>query len=309
MTHKEDRTSINWLQHFTDKHNEGYFPPRIRSWMNEVDSSHSQIRNILGGDKIVLTFELKNIQDKAEDCNQLLKEILLKIPYYLVTYGFSIDDLKYPIIKPYNAKNPVRTIKHILTYAEKNNSPNLEIIKKLTNKLGEEYAKAKTENKKVAIVLSTTPQAFALLGHYGVDKDSCFGQRGVNSKHKFVLATVKNTFVITIRDIDETGKYPEDEFAEQDKCPILGRMWGFLDAKDRVLNICNYYGAKGFLSGNAIRILKKTAAKVLMEEENKINLFNNMIEKIDRDVIYHNYQKHDMSFSPNKQIEEQVLEI
>lgn len=78
----------------------------------------------------------------------------------------------------------------------KNKIPN-DISQKvmiILSKLGAIWDFENNQNK-YKLLLTSHPGIFAQLGHFGVDRGSCFSHGGINRVQKFVLAQSKNTFI------------------------------------------------------------------------------------------------------------------
>jgi hypothetical protein len=244
---------FGWFAKFHNKER-GYAPGSVPAFFDNVEKKHADIREIINGVRVNNEFVLDNIrlQPDAAKIDPLIDELSRVLPYYLVDNLFE----RAVLYKP-NLDNGMRTGKHIAQYAARNYpSSYIERVNNIVSKLGECWANTKTITVTLNTTLSTSAKAFVMLGHYGPDNASCFGQTGCNAINKFTLAECKNTFVFLIK--DKEGRIYEPTNSKN----TLARLWGFMDIENKVVNFCNYY-SRHIRDSEAFETCKRQAAQML----------------------------------------------
>jgi hypothetical protein len=240
--------------------NGGYTPNHRSSWIKRIDTTHEKLRKFLGGFRFERKYELKSQQQTAKksDVESIINSILKIVPDYLEYYTYTTDVFLLPTI-PQGTHSAIRVGKHVKTHAEQRlrsdpeRAEKLKNLDKLISKLGEAWAKSRTNDIELEINLTTSPKAFTLLGHYGPDQDSCFRQGSDKTQHKYTLAQSRNTFVIVISKFDE----------KKGKIKNLARCYGFTNDAFTIFNCSNYYFAPGFQEGDCIEAIKKLLGRSL----------------------------------------------
>ena len=252
-----------WYKKFLDKHG-GFSPTNLDLWIDRVNSNHEFIRSVMGADLVSLEIELEEYQNAISDDMAAMYYTQMSdiiggfdgMTRYLK--GDIFEMLKRPT---YNAgtHDSIKTAKHIRQCLERYAADYQSStwfstvwvkLEAVLSKLGEEWSKARTKNGKYHVTISTTPKAFALLGHYKTDVDSCFRQNGSSQQDKYCVGQSNNTFVITVA---ENGTN-------------IIRAFGCLDRPTKTVHLANQYYLPGVCEGDAIEIFKKSFSKAFNVE-------------------------------------------
>lgn len=246
----------------------GWVPKDLDAWVKEVDESHEEIRKLLGG--VRKTFKLPATEGLVPaDFNSVyyMKRTIDRIiPSYFTKYELTQDVLSFPNIR--KLRN-ISTAKHILGYADRQKvSPeSRKTLEDELAKLGLAWAKAKIKSPETNVTITTTPQAFALLGLLPCDKSSCFKHGAGNSDKRYAVGIMKDSFVIMYHTDEEV-----EEKVENDK--ISGRSIGVLSKHEDefILNNTNNYPQLGGLTATSKAVgtptqLEKLASAFLGFEE------------------------------------------
>lgn len=246
-----------------------FVPSNPLYWLNRVEEKHSRLRTILGAEKVSQTINLEKEQEilNIKDIKAQIDGILHIIPNYLSDNNFDINVFASPYIQ-LGTHNAIKLSKHVITYASnflrrihgtEECVQRIKNIERLLSEIGKELSKKQVTAQQLEVTLSTTHKAFALLGHYGPDEDSCFNQSSDKPSHKYILAQSENTFVITIAGENKKGKIKN-----------LARAFGWFDNSFNVANVSNYYARSEISEGNAIKCLKIFFSTLLQKEVNFI---------------------------------------
>lgn len=208
----------------------------LSRFIEEVESNHEGIRNILGGDSkeidIQMTFE--NQSDKYD------LAVVSSIKTYILTYTrLTVSDEE--IIA--NKVGRISLSKHCLRamdrmrkdglYRQSDVDIRIRIINENIARLHRDVA----SDGEYRVEITTRPKDFLKLGHYGdIDSQSCFGDDRCNRHNKFNLGVFKDSFVIKIY---------------RDKNQLVGRCFGYHNNNNAV--ICNHY-TYGINKGSAATI-------------------------------------------------------
>ncbi len=247
-----------WMDDFHNKHR-GLKPPK--KWFENVENSHSEIRNRLGGINKIIPVQLDEIQipiDFSEIKEEITKLAYL-IPGYFIQYKFEFGKLCVPLI-PSGDFQGMRWGKHIQTWMKKDGLKTQENVdaSKVNNvlsTLGEKWSRCKTEKNSLEVCISTDPKAFASLGYYGPDRDSCFKQKGQNQLHKYILGQFKNSYVVLV------GKSIDPDIAKNDN--VVSRLWGIANDDMSVWNVCNVYSQPRFPEGSIHQAIEKAFSTII----------------------------------------------
>lgn len=284
----------SWITEDFNKRHKGFVPKNIKKWYDNIESSHGEIRKLLGGTKYENTIKLKSQQNPANrnEAMPIIASLVGLIPGYLRDYQLTSESLLLPTI-PRGSHNAQKISKHIKTYAQERydlGSDASKEIDRLLSELGTLWSKARTNESELTVTISTTPKGFALLGHYGPDSDSCFRQGSDKTDHKYIFGQSKNTFVITI------SKFYE----EKKKHVNVARCMGFANDDMTVFSLANYYFLPKFQEGDAIEAIKQTFEKLVGKP---LNFVENVVSY---SVVYHNPYGN-WALSTNENIDRQVL--
>jgi hypothetical protein len=288
-----------------------------RTWFDHVQERHQELRKTIGGIRIHSALELKDYQRAASEssCRVTIDQIVGLLPGYLGFYGLNRRDFLVPTLP-----SGMRIGKHLIFYAERIAKLNREQIQTLNNliaRLGEHWANARTTKQTIHTTLTTSAKGFVLLGHYGPDNGSCFGQTSANVSHKYNLAERENTFVLLIK--NNKGRVDEPQNSQN----TIARMWGFYKSNINggTVNFCNFYARNSqydnLLNGNALEICRQQAAGILKVETKSIKHTENAISIAGTNHIPHQYKpiwhnstaKQNWTFYTGDHIETQFLEF
>jgi len=259
---------ISYLNKFIER-NGGYCPNNIDKWFYQVDKNHKDVREVLGGNSIQKFYKLTAVENpidvKSGDGGQIINEIEKLFPRiyeYLRKEDRSI--FEYSTLAE-NNHNAIKVSKLIMKFAPRYFAEhfgtvqciaNTKELEKLLSKLGEVWAKNRTNDCELEVTLSTNHKGFLLLGHYGVDDNSCFRQKSSSPKDKFILAQSPETFVISVSKEDKrTGKHIN-----------VARAFGWYNKTTETFNLRNYYFRNGFQEGDFLELCKKLFSDLLGEK-------------------------------------------
>lgn len=237
-------------------------------WPEQVVCKHRALIKKLGSDEIRRTISLGEMQIPLD--NFVISEFSYKMPaairQYYSEYGYySYDLLKYPTIQ-HGKFVGMKVSKHMQRWASKHmKDPNqINYLSKTLSELGEQWAKCQIKNYEVEIVLTTKPEAFAMLGHYPPDHKagSCFRQRGCRNIDKFALGEHPRSFVLLAgKNIDVPNNISG----------VTSRMWGIADRSINTFYITNQYHSVGSLKGTTLAAIERFFKEVLGQEISKAN--------------------------------------
>lgn len=254
----------NWINTSFKKKHEGFFPTNLRTWFDRVESSHVDIRKLLGGIRKQSFYKLDSTQNSIskQEAEPIVREITNILPQYLAGYGFTDEVFLKPTVQQ-GTHSVFKVGKHIRTYALSQlrdtnfyGEAKAKIAKldQALSKLGLLWSKARTSSSDLEATLSTSAKSFTLLGHYGPDSDSCFRNGSDKTNHKFVLGQTPNTFTFTISKRHETKPKNINVF----------RAFGWINQD--VINFCNPYLVPGFAEGDAIEVMRRISSEILRTE-------------------------------------------
>jgi hypothetical protein len=234
-----------------------YYPDDMDAWIEKVDQSHTEVRELLGGVRRNFQFSCKNEQQihALDDCSAYVNAVVNCMPEYLSTYGLEKEDLAYPNLK--KCKN-ISTTKHILGYADraKITGYNLDCVRSYVTSLGNVYARRKAVTGEFSVTISTHPKAFCQIGSYGIDNSSCFMQGAFNSDKKYTYGAHKDTAVFLIREgINDL---------HEDKKGVICRALITFTEGCQIMNLSNSKtgGIFGYDYNKIVPIVNKTCAEL-----------------------------------------------
>jgi hypothetical protein len=182
-----------------------YYPDDINLWVDKIDNSHKELRDILGGVKKSFILDLsEDGKIDISDCQTTINAILKYLPEYLSTYDLTIEDISYPTI---SKQKDISTTKHIMGYVgrKKITSYTKEDISYYCSALGQIFENRKLAKGKYEVTISTHPKEFSSIGSFNIDKGSCFAQGSFNSDKKYTYAIYPNSAVVIAKKESETG--------------------------------------------------------------------------------------------------------
>lgn len=290
----DDNTKfLTWFGDFIGRH-EGFKPSNVSRWFDRVEKSHTSLRALLGGTRFEKKIKIKSQQGSLnpEDVYDEVNVINQLLPGFLNYHGYDASVLLTPNINQ-GSHSSTRIAKTIQTYAAKQvkdrrlTTNGLQEIETMLSKLGEKWGKARTSDIELDVTITTSAKAFALLGHYGPDIDSCFRQGSERPIQKYVLGQTDNSFVCLISQHDKV----------KNKDRVVSRSFGFFTDELKIAHFCNYYFRPGFAEGDGIAAITSVMNSLWKDavefHENKMVIHGSP------DSIYHNpYGK--WSFSKGK---------
>lgn len=272
---QQDIEFLTWFGDEFLRRNGGFAPSAIFRWLKNVRRSHEELVGIFGKDIIHTPVSIKKIDDsitKAE-IQSIIKEINENLPDFLSTLGHLLK------------RGVVLTEEALMTGVVPNGTHNVFKLSPLLSKAIDQYKKAGIlggssslvwsrkmnklaslwnavksidEDFSVEVTMSCTPKSFALIAHYGPDKDSCFRQGSLNNRdnQKYILGQTKNTFVITISRF----------IPELEKTKNVARILGYYDSDTKAISVFNYYFNKYITEHYTKIILTKAISDIWKDE-------------------------------------------
>lgn len=247
-----------WLNSgFLKRNSDGWIPPDLEMWYSTIDKNHIKIRQLLKDKTIQKTYNLTSMQKPIDVNSDAVSNIINRLeeidPKFLKNLALTREDFQYPIVThgTHNAKRLSKVLSQYFKDILYNNISTLLEVEKLISTLGIIWAKNKTNSCNLEITLSTNARAFALLGHYGPDKDSCFRQGSTSPHDKWIFAQSQDTFVISVSQPNEKKKNKRENVA---------RALGWFDG---CFHVRNYYFAPGFQEGDFLSLLEIFFAEIL----------------------------------------------
>lgn len=228
-------------------------------WFDRVEQSHQNIRNALGGIRKIVEVPFKDIQVPVDfaEIDKITHEMLVYIPGYFAQYKLVRRDFCISTVNKGNQFG-MKWGKHIQHWMKANNCDE-ELVTRINNlvsRLGDKWSKAKTSELKMYVNITTSPQAFILLGHYGeIDQQSCFRHGSSNHSHKYILAQSPNSYVILV------STSPDIEGANLNT--LQARFWGVANADLTRWSVANYYARKHAPEGNIYQAVERLYAEIL----------------------------------------------
>jgi hypothetical protein len=262
MTSQNPQEFSNWYDSFIKQY--GVLPDfDVKTWHNNVENNHKEIRERLGGIQKVVKCELKQSE------HPVVEDFLI-YPSYLLLYRIIPDFFEQEKCTLSRLCCPIDTLDHnikwgkqILRYAKKISlsEEKLKEIEVILAKLGEIWATTKIATTTLYLVLDTSAEAFCRLGYYEKDDGSCFANNGLNSIHKFMLGQTHNSFVGFVTN---NGRYtdPDDVSGY-----CLVRFWGFYDHKNDIWHTCNTYPKTPDKHGSILKCMERGFNSLLDIEE------------------------------------------
>jgi len=234
-----------WMDDSFLKRNGGYQPQNLKKWYDKVEENHKPLRALLKG-KTKETFEIPIkstfINEKNPEIESIISNICSILPNIYVD-NIQKEDMFYSPTISTSSHSVVKTTKFINNYAEnyfKNQAYNSDKYPYADNKiklsallssLGKAWSKLKTSDITFYATVSTTPFSFALMGHYGCEKDSCFRQGSNKTKHKYAIGQSRDTCVITIAVLDD----------KNNKLKNIARIIGYYGSITHSFHLLNLY--------------------------------------------------------------------
>jgi hypothetical protein len=243
-----------WYTNFCKKYN----GIKVKdSWFDSVESAHTDIRTKIGGNSKILKIKLESVQRETpkNEITSIVDNIYELIPLYFRSYNFDkYTHFLYPEIALTEHKD-VKIGKHISNWAnqvnkdplvwgsrEKIDSKVIDQVNTYISQLGQIWSRQKTDDIEVNVGIFTDARAFTMIGHYGIDKRSCFSQCRMNQHNKYYLGRAKDSYVILVS--------KTDKFFDDDSEDILARAWGTTTSNHSKYNCNNLYIKPGITTGN-----------------------------------------------------------
>jgi hypothetical protein len=228
------------LEYQINSYTPNYRPKDIKAWIERVDQTHQEIRELLGGFDKTFTIESGGEEKPVQfaSASKIIKAIEALIPNYYNVYQFNYQ--VFLLSKLYHKDKEYSTAKHVLGYAKRARlDPEKTIqLSNLLGELGVLWAASKARKKQVTIYISTHPKHFALIGNYPICQisGSCFAQTGMNVDKKFAVGAKDNTFVCLVKNNSSNGNWDEHDKA------ITIRFFGTINPDHSIINFCNQNG-------------------------------------------------------------------
>ncbi len=260
-------------------------------WFNKVEKAQIEIRKFFGGVNKSFQIELKDQVNRLSSVNILLfnNQILKYLPNYYSFHNFPADIIacEYFQLSYSNARKGSRVSSHIIKYMSEilkidELSDTYSEVKKILAKLGQEWALLKTKVCNINAIFSTDPVAYSLLGNYGCDDGSCFGQGRERNTNKYFLGQTPNSFVLLLTN-DNISEVSENRYMNPEN---ICRCWGFSFNNNTEIQISNYYPKKGEIEGNLHNAIVSASFKLFGVESSEDIVVNG--RKYNIRNIYHN---------------------
>lgn len=249
----------NWLNSgFLKRNPNGWTPVNLDKWFTCVNKGHTDIRSLLKDNIVQKNYYIasgqKEIDIESNAVQTLINKLLALEPSFLKNLALTKEDFKLPTIAngTHNARKLSKELSRYFRDVFYNKPTVLAEVDKIISTLGELWAKSKTNACDLEITLSTNAKAFALLGHYGPDKDSCFRQGSTSPYDKWIFAQSKNTFVISVSKANEKKKLKRENVA---------RALGWFE--NNTFHVRNYYFSPGFHEGDFLELLSLFFSELL----------------------------------------------
>jgi hypothetical protein len=259
-----------WFRDFRNIH-KGVCTPD--NFFDLVETKHKDIREKIGGiDKTIkVKIENESRPAPASEYVNLYIQLYDIIPEFWETGEVTLDALAYPTAQ--GGKRPgVKWGKKIEYFRRKNK---VEVDKARLDatlgRLGEIWAKYKSEEQDICVTLSTNPCAFTLLGHYRTDinpktgTQSCFKQMGQRQLDKYCIAAYKDSYVLLV-----TKNPLSDDWNKN--TDVEARAWGMAYPDLTTFHLSNMYlkinkNKDGISIGNVMHGIEVLFSNIL---ENKV---------------------------------------
>jgi transposase-like protein len=235
-------------------------------WFEQVEKQHVSLRDKLDGLRKSFKVELDTTeaQCKFADIAKEGREIYTLIPNYFSHYGYSLAILQQATLTV-GSEVGMKVSKHISTWMDRSSVDKdvKEQVCILISKLGNIWSKSRSKKDELYVTVSTTPKAFALIGHYGPDNGSCFRQCAQNQLHKYRLGAFLNSCVILV------SRQPiEEKIAPP---TVITRFWAAANDKVNIISVCNAYISADYPShGNIYIAVEKAISELCGAEIAKI---------------------------------------
>lgn len=222
-----------------------------KKWFDYVDKIHEPIREKLGGVNKIIPLEISGIDRPVQfnNIDSITYQLLLKIPKYFFEYRLTRNKFIEQMVLEPRLNKHVKWGKHIQHWMQSQSidpETQKEVVQ-LVSKLGGIYANTKNMKTKMEVEITTHPMAFAKIGRYGVDPQSCFNQGKCNQHHKYILAEFPNSYVILMR---ESGR-------------IMARLFGVATLDFNAWSAMNLYRDQYAHMGTLIQGLHLTFNNLL----------------------------------------------
>lgn len=250
-----------------------------KHWYEKCEKTHQEIRDIIGGVAKEYTIQIENKEYKsdAEKTIGLIKKLdsIENNNQFSTGLNTSLGSKWTELIRLPTVPNGTHRANKISYYLDLIRN-RIKFSKLNSNKeysdvlsqLGELWQKSHTKKQTLNCMIDTTIEAFAKLGTYKVDYDSCFKAGGGSAKCKYYLAEIPNSFVCIVREKDT----------------IVSRLIGALS--NNTVNFWNFYFSK-VNEGNIRECLKAISADILNLDPEVLHCYEDRLE-LPTGYIYQN---------------------
>ena len=252
--------------------------PDAQPYFDAVQESHYALREKIGGIRRVRDVSINAVEGRASEdkAKKYLDEIFKLIPHLpnaLAKFNLDSNSLLGPNLQ-LKAHKIVKTGKFLTQELER--VPvrgsvyvsNLSDLNRQLSGLANLWEKTKRENDSYHVNMTTSALSFAMLGHYGVDDDSCFRQGHQNNSNKFTLGMCENSYVILFK---KDNRY-------------IARAWGFANEDLDVFNVTNYYLDAGIKLGNIKEACRLFFADLLDTKPESLFIEEDLVDSGNADI-------------------------
>jgi hypothetical protein len=273
MSFVENYNQFNkWYKEFIGIHG-GY--NASKEWFKKVQATHQHLREIINGFEKEQDVKTEDIQRPA--AKELAAPYIDRLRQLIPNLEKNLDGDFSPLLLPQMqlGQKTLSTGKAIVGWYQRSKNYNTydryDVDSNISG-LAMQWAKAKSSKNKFTVVMSTRAKAFALLGHYGPDIDSCFHQTGGNDDNKYVLGQTSHTFVLLVKADDK----------------VVARFWGFKLADANIYTLSNLYTEDHIRNGDIFEALRHFFASLLQISYNDLNITHNKGKVAEKSIIYFN---------------------
>ena len=248
---KEDAQAFKrWYIDFVERHG-GEFDFDFKN-VDEIERSHKEIREQLGGIRFETDVHLKSCPNKyAVKGNKEFSDTIVSLSS-LLGNSLKISELQEVLSKGY-LENGAKASKWVM------NTPAFQLaedskkqeINQLLSKAGQIRNSFKQRDKDIRVEFYTTAKGFAMLGKYGPDSGSCFSQGSDSSNSRVSVALASNSFVCIIKQYTEDGNKSN-----------MYRSWGIFSPKSKSFFFINEYFKGPLSQSECLTGIKEAVKKI-----------------------------------------------
>ncbi len=276
MTEKELKDFYETL----DCHGYGFGTHRIVRWSEKVHEKHKNLRKILGGiGKVIkMSKSVPVVMYRTGEYRNLISFLKDQSIYdsYLEDYDFDHKIFQQECT-PSGAKLSRHLLKYVKTYTHTSKTNILQLEQYLST-LGETKKRLKVNDKNEwHCHITTSPQAFMLLGHYPTDHGSCFRFGGCAGTDKMRIALMPTSFVLLL------SKHELSGWNTQNRNNIIGRCWGYFNSTFTKCTITNKYTKNNVLTRAYMLDLAEKAIRKIIKNPKKNKSIESYKSSLNRD--------------------------